>query len=141
MSRKNVEVVQRIWGIYLEGLRQGDPDAATAVFDQGLVAPESTYTPIRDVPGTRTYVGREGFSEFFREWTDDWTDWTVQVEEVIDAGDDRVVAIASQSGTGRGSGAAVEVRFGMVYTLSGGQVVDRFDCRVPEALEAAGRSE
>jgi ketosteroid isomerase-like protein len=65
----------------------------------------------------------------------------VVLEELIDAGDDRVVGVARQSGIGKGSGAAVEVRFGMIYTLEDGQVVDRRDCRVEEALEAGGPAE
>ncbi len=141
MSQENVEVVQRIWDLYMEGFERGDPRVATAVYDLGLVAPESTYTPIREVPGTRTYVGREGFVEFLRAWTDDWAALKMRLERVIDAGDDHVVAVVHQSAVGKGSGAAVEARFGIVYTLKGGQVIDRRDHWVSEALEAVGLSE
>jgi ketosteroid isomerase-like protein len=41
----------------------------------------------------------------------------------------------------RVDGAAVEARFGIVCTLKGGQVIDRQDHWVSEALEAVGLSE
>jgi ketosteroid isomerase-like protein len=141
MSQENVEIVRRIWDLYMEGFERGDPRAATAVYDEGLIAAESTYTPIRDIPGTRTYVGREGFVEFLRAWTADFAELRMRLERLIDAGEGLVVAVVHQSAMGKGSGAAVEARFGIVYTLSDGQVTDRQDYWVPEALEAVGLSE
>ena len=141
MSQENLEVIRRIWDIYVDGLARGDPGTATAAYEQGLVAPSSTYTPIREIPGTRTYVGPEGFVEFLRAWTADWVDLKMRLERIIDASDDRVVAVVHQSAVGKGSGAGVEVRFGIVYKLKGGQVIDRRDYRVPEALEAVGLAE
>jgi hypothetical protein len=41
-----------------------------------------------------------------------------------------------QSAIGKVSGAAVEVQFGIIYTLEHGQVIDRRDCQVAVALEA-----
>jgi ketosteroid isomerase-like protein len=142
MSEENVEVVRRIWDLYVAGLEQGDPNAWTAAFDQGLVAPESTITPAREIPGTQTYVGREGFLEFVRAWTAEFAELRMRLEKIIDAGDDRVVAVVHQSATGKGSGAAVELRFGIVYTLKDGQVIDRRHYLDPaEALEAVGLGE
>ena len=84
MSEENVEVVRRIWDLYVAGLEQGDPDAWTAAFDQGLIAPESTITPAREIPGTQTYVGREGFLEFVRAWTAEFAVYTLKDGQVID---------------------------------------------------------
>jgi ketosteroid isomerase-like protein len=140
MSAENVGVVQRIWDLYEEGIRKGDLSGATGAFDEGLIAPDSTFTPVSDMPGSRTYVGREGFVEFLLAWVAEWDEWSIELERVIDAGDDRVLAIAHQSAIGKGSGAAVEARVGMVYTLKDGQVVDRRDLWVDEAFEAVGLS-
>jgi ketosteroid isomerase-like protein len=53
-----------------------------------------------------------------------------------------LAAVVRQSARGRESGAAVELRFASVYTLKGGQVVDRENYLDPaEALEALGLSE
>jgi ketosteroid isomerase-like protein len=143
MSQENVEIVRRVWDLFMEGIDQADPAAGyDAAFDQGLLAPTSTFTPASEVPGSETYVGREGFAEFLRAWTDDFVDWRMWPEKIIDAGDDRVVAVVRQSAKGKGSGAAVELRFGVVYTLKGGQIIDRRHYLDPaEALEAVGLRE
>ena len=142
MSRENVEVVQRILRHWTEGVESGDIDGALqATFGEGLLTSDSTSTPVPDVPGEggRTYVGRDGLLEFIRAWTEDWTDWRIALEETIDAGDDRVVAVVLQSAIGKSSGAPVSFRFAMVFTLREGQVVDRRDYRDRnEALEAVG---
>ena len=144
MSEENVEVVRRAWRLFDKGLGQGKGmlEAGVALYDDGVLAPQSTFTPVREVPGSKTYVGREGFAEFFRAWTEEWDEWTAALEEAIDAPGKRVVAIVRQSATGRSSGVPVENRFWIVYMLEGGQVVSQvhFLDRA-EALEAAGLSE
>jgi ketosteroid isomerase-like protein len=128
--------------LVVEGFDQGNPAAGfDAACDQGLLAPTSTFTPASEVPGAETYVGREGFAEFLRAWTADFVDLMMWPEEIIDAGDDRVVAITRQSAKGRGSGAAVELRFASVNTLRDGQIVDRRHyLDTDETLEAVGLS-
>jgi ketosteroid isomerase-like protein len=139
MSQENVEIVRRAWDVFLEGLDQGN---LVAVFDQGIFAPRSTLTPPREIVGSRTYVGREGLVEWFYTWTEDFLDLNISVEEIIDAGGDRIVAVARQSARGKESGAAVEVQFAIVYTLKGGQVIDSQHYLHPDqALEAVGLSE
>jgi hypothetical protein len=39
-----------------------------------------------------------------RVWTEQFDDFSLQVERLIDAGDDRVVALIRQSATGKESG-------------------------------------
>jgi ketosteroid isomerase-like protein len=139
MSQENVEVVRRAWDVFLEGFDQGN---LAAVFDEGLFAPRSTLTPPREILGSRTFVGREGLAEWLYIWTEDFLDLKVWPEEIIDAGGDRVVAVARQSAKGKGSGAAVETQFAIVYTLRDGQVIDSQHYLHPaEALEAVGLSE
>jgi ketosteroid isomerase-like protein len=143
MSQENVEIVRRVWEVIGKGFDAGDPAAGlNAPFELGLFAATSTYTPAAEVPGSETYVGREGFAEFLRAWTDDFADFKMWPEKIIDAGNDRVVAVLRQSARGKGSGAAVELRFASVYTLNGGQVVDRKNYLDPvKAFEAVGLSE
>ena len=142
MSKENVELVQRVWDLVAEGFEKGDPAAAfDAAFDQGLLAPESIFTPALGVPGAESYVGREGFAEFLRTWTADFVDWRVWPEQIIDAGDDHVVVLTRQSATGKGSGATVELSFATVNTIKEGQIVDRRHyLDADEALAAARRS-
>jgi ketosteroid isomerase-like protein len=138
MSAENMAIVRRIWELYA----QGTPAAVAATYDEGLLAPDSTFTPAEEVPGKETYVGREGFMKFLRGWDAEFGEWSLQVEEIIDAGDDRVVVLLHQFGQGRTSGVPVEARFGTVYRLDGGQVIERRDYPDPtKAIEAAGLSE
>ena len=72
----------------------------------------------------------------------EFVDLKIWPEKIIDAGDDRVVAITRQSAKGRGSGAPVELQFASVNTLRDGQIVDRRHyLDAAEALEAVGLSE
>ena len=66
----------------------------------------------------------------------------IDLERVIDAGDDRVVAMFHQHATGHGSGATVDLHMALLYELENGRVVRmrNFNER-HEALEAAGLSE
>ena len=138
--RENVDVVRRIWELWATDASTGDPEAVSAPFDEGLIAADSTFTPVQDFPGAgHTYRGIAGLREFLESWSAEWADWRIVLEEAVDAGDDRVVAVIHLSGVGRSSRAPVEVRCGAVFELRGGQVVDRRDHPDPAAaFEAAG---
>ena len=143
MSQENVEIVQRAWDLFTERIDQDDPATASdAGFDQGLIAPTSTLTPAPEVPPYKTYVGREGYAEFLRAWLEDFVEWRIGLEKIIDAGDDRVVAVVRQSAKGKGSGASVELQFSIVITLKDCQIIDeRHYLDTREALEAVGLRE
>ena len=139
MSQDNVQIVQRIWDIYTRGLEQGDNGALAAPYEEGLVAVDSTVSPVSDIPGMKdVYAGVDGFAEFTRSWIQDWEGLTMRLVEAVDIGDDRVLAIVRQSANGKLSGAAVELDFGIVYTLEQGLVVDRKDYKLDDARKAAG---
>jgi ketosteroid isomerase-like protein len=139
MSEENVEVVRRMFEVFLSGLGRGDPGAP---FDQGLAAPDAEWRPIREFVGARSYIGRDGFVEFITMWTGGFETWTMQLEQVLDAGDDRVVALMHQSGIGKESGAPVEWKSGAVLELEDRRVTRvQVYLNTSEALEAAGLSE
>jgi ketosteroid isomerase-like protein len=140
MSQENVELVRRGIKEFKAGLARGDP---AVIFDSGIVAPGAEWIPDPKAPlGLRlVYRGREGFVEFMRTWTENW-DWSIDLERVIDAGDDRVVAMYHQHATGRASGATVEMHMALLYEFENGQVIRMRNFLDPaEALEAAGLSE
>ena len=139
MSEENLEIVRRSFEVFQAGLARGDPGAG---FDSGLVAPDAEWTvPPRTAGFGRVYRGREGFLEFMTTWTEDF-DWSIELERVIDAGNDRVVAICHQRATGKSSGVPVELHMGLVYELRDGRIIRMRSFLDPkEALEAAGLSE
>jgi len=62
--------------------------------------------------------------------------------ELVDADDDRVVAVVRQRGRLRGAGSWVELRLGIVCTLAEGLIQRMEVFATPdEALEAAGLRE
>jgi ketosteroid isomerase-like protein len=131
MSQENVEIVRRHMDAYLSG----DNEAALAAYD-----PEVQFdASLR--PEGRIYHGRNGVAEAMRVWSGTWEDWKVEVEEIIDAGD-QVLLVSRESGRGKGSGIEIDQQVFVVFTLRDGKIV-RWKGFVDRdrALEAAGLSE
>ena len=139
MTQENVKAVRRVFAEFQAGLADGNPAAA---FDAGMVASDAEWVLPAEAPGLRpVYKGREGFLEFIRTWTEDF-DWSIELDQVIDAGDGLVVLTMRQRATGKGSGVPVELQTGGLWTVRNGQVTRMETFFEPaEALEAAGLSE
>jgi ketosteroid isomerase-like protein len=146
MSQENVEVVRRASEVLLS-LGHGDPGAG---FDesvrQGIVASNLEWRAGPrggvGVAGLEDGVGRAGYVDFMRRWTEDFDDFGVETEEIIDADNDHVVVITRQYGTGKGSGMTVEIRTGAVLTLEAGRITRVALFLEPnDALEAVGLRE
>jgi ketosteroid isomerase-like protein len=86
--------------------------------------------------------GVEALRCYLEDWLDTFDDFSVVPEELLDVGDDRVIALLLNSGRAKLSGVETQVRYAVVYTLRGGKIVrgrEYFDRA--EALEAAGLQE
>ena len=139
VSTTNVEIVREVFEAFQAGMGRGDVGAA---FDTGRFVDDAEWVPAPEIPGPASYRGREGFVEFMRVWTEDFEHWSVELERMVDVGDDRVLLLAHQTGVGKGSGVPVELHFAQVYELSDGRIVRiRNHVHPAEALEAVGMSE
>ena len=120
-----------------------DVEAIAVEFDaDSFAAPDVELIPDRNMPGVESYRGMAGLLDFTRTWTEHFEDWSNEYERFIDASNDRVVALARQSGTGKGSSVPVEMRYGMVFELKDRRVVRlRIFMDPAEAFKAAGLSE
>ena len=78
--------------------------------------PEIEIVQPRHLPGARTYHGHDGLLESIGEWADEWDDFHMEVDRVIDAGRERVIAIVRHHGRGKTSGAPVEMSWVYVHT-------------------------
>jgi ketosteroid isomerase-like protein len=131
MSEENVEIVRRVYDAYLSG----HFDAALAMIDpevewDGSIRPEG-----------KIYRGHGGVIEALRTWTGTWEAFRLDVEEIIDAGD-QVIVVEQQSGRGKGSGLPVRQQNFSVFTLRDGRIIRVVFARNrDEALEAAGLKE
>jgi hypothetical protein len=67
----------------------------------------------RGWPEQQTYAGIEGAMQFNADWAEAWDDLEFEVEDYIDAGEERVVTIVHQRGRSKATGVPVEMRLGM----------------------------
>jgi ketosteroid isomerase-like protein len=76
---------------------------------------------VADVEG-RTYHGYDGIRQYFVDMHDAWIESEYEVEDLIDAGSDRVVALVRWRAAGRTSGIRVDAPLAAVYSFRGGRV-------------------
>jgi ketosteroid isomerase-like protein len=132
MSQENVEIVRRMY----EAFNRGDVDA----FLQRC-APEFEFRDLPQLPGSGVFVGRDGFRAWWSQLVDAFERLRFDPREFIDGGDHVVVAMHA-TGSGRGSGAKVEMQMSNVWTLGDGMVARLITYSDhAEALEAAGLGE
>jgi uncharacterized protein len=132
MSRENVEIVRRVYDAYLSG----NFEAALAMID-----PEVVWDASRAVPDGNVSRGHDGMVEALRTWTGTWEAFRIDVEEIIDAGD-QVLVVEQQSGRGKGSGVPLAQQNFSVFTIRDEKIVQVVVLRArEEALEAAGLRE
>ena len=131
MSQEDVEIVR---------------SALTALSDHGVDAlveflhPEINW---RAMEGALDDVGEMRGTEAARRYVEDWfetfDDFTTIPEELLDAGEDRVVGVLHVSGCAKLSGITTELRYAALYTLRDDKIarIREYGDR-EEALEAAG---
>ena len=128
MSQENVDLVGRSIGAF----NSGDWDESLEYMDEGIEWRAPFVVADQD-----TYVGRDGVRAFWTAWTDNFEGFRLEVEDLIDAGDD-VVVVARISGQGIASGAGVRSNpFAHVVGLRDGKILRwaMYDS-AQEALEA-----
>ena len=133
MSEANVEIVRRAYELFNEG-------GPEAVISAGIWSPEIVWdlSP-SEIPGLGVYRGHDEVRAFFDE---DWfEEWEVVLDQLVDHGD-QVIAVHHQRGLGASSGAAAELKQGIINTLHDGEIVRVEVYGDPaKALKAAGLRE
>jgi ketosteroid isomerase-like protein len=125
MSQENVEIVKRAYDAYI----RRDLDGSLENYDADV-----TFNP-NEEPAVRGHVAVRAHLE---RWEEPWEKYEVEVEELIDAGEQVVVTVRFK-GRGKGSGVEIEARSHQVFALRDGKIVrmDEYTHR-DDALEAAG---
>ncbi len=126
MSRENVEIVRRwVWAF------EHDTDTFLE-----LVHPDIEWAPFEE--NHTIFHGVEGAEQVRTGWLDAWAEHRIDIEEIIDAGDDLVVAM-HLVGRGKGSGVEADVRLYPHIKLRDGQAVYVYEHQDrAEALKAVG---
>jgi ketosteroid isomerase-like protein len=131
MSRENVEIVRRAAEEYNRA-------GVEALHD--FLHPDVEFTDDPRFPEAGVYRGREAVEAYFEEFLQQMAGHVLEVEEIVDAGDD-VVAVVRERARGTSSDAEVEWRAAFVWTMRGGTAVKgRAYLDPSEALEAVGLS-
>ena len=146
MSQENVEIVNRAQpsGVDMVQLFRGAtaPDLADIGID--VTAFESDFeVEFISAGGSMRPAshGPEALAEAWRDWLEAWESYYLEVEEVIDAGDQVVSLVRVRAQTTRDA-VAVEHRPAALWSVREGKIARvRFYLEREKALEAAGLRE
>ena len=111
MSRRNVEVVRRLYQAFNDGALDSMLEGAN---------PEVEFDASERLPDEGVIRGRDAYRRFFERTFETWAQFRVEVEELLDAGD-AVVALVRIAGVGKASQVAVEERTVHVIWLREGR--------------------
>jgi len=131
MSQENVELVRPLLAEWAEGNFWGGA---------GLMAPDVTF---RAAPPANFVA--HGLEEAARQMLDvlaHWSDYRIEAEELEDLGEDSVLVVGRQRGTGKLSGAEVDYPIFVVWKFRENEVIGVYlEGTRDAALEAAGLRE
>jgi ketosteroid isomerase-like protein len=132
MSQENVEVVRASYEAFI----RGDLEASLSAY-----AKDTEWDDTRVRPDGGVQQGREAVSNRARTWRGTFSEYSFELEDVLDAGE-HVVVVSRDRGLGKTSGVEVEHRWGLVVTVDGGRITRTVFYPSPEeALDAVGLSE
>jgi ketosteroid isomerase-like protein len=147
MSQEDVELVRRLLSPFEDGdvapiFREDAASAAMIAAMSSVYAADFECAFIRDDLGRATYSGLEGLRAGFLDWLSPWTSYRTQIEDVIDAGEGRVVVLTRDHACPQGAGAEAYFMGAPVWTVRDGKVARiEFYWNRAEGLAAAGLSE
>ena len=92
------------------------------------------------IPGLPDHVrGVDGYLRVMADWIDGWSDIRVQLEKVVDARPDRLVALVRFTGRGERSGLRIDQQALNVVEIRAGRVVSQdYWWNVDAGLRSAG---
>lgn len=132
MSQENVERIQAAH----DAFNEGDLDTTVEFFD-----PEAVWVTYLMELEAREFRGRAALLDMWRGLRNNYEDFRIDPQEIIDGGD-RMVVVVEARGIGPASGIAVHQRWAQLIFMRDGLIerVEPFPTR-DEALKAAGLSE
>ena len=134
MSQENVEIVRDAAAAF----NRGDLDAWLE-----YLADDIDYRAVEGAPDDRGPMhGKEAIRPYMQDWLGLFDDFRSEPVELIDAGEDKVIAVTRISGRAKLSGVETDLTYAAVYTIRDGKIARGREYWTKEqALEAAGLSE
>ena len=134
MSQENVEIVRA----EAAAASRGDLDAWLEYWTDDIDFRAAEGAPDDHGP----INGKDALRVFGQDWLDTFDEFKVEPVELIDAGDDNVIAVMRVSGRAKLSGVETDMTYAELSTLRDGKIArGRQYFTRDEALEAAGLSE
>jgi ketosteroid isomerase-like protein len=128
MSEESVAVVRGMW----EAFMRGDFENSLSAFDPDI---EWDGT---NLPDGAISHGLDAVVDHVTKWADMWETWEVELEDVIDAGEDQVVAFIRERGRTK-AGLELNERHSELYRVRNGKIAYRKGFSdADQALDAAG---
>jgi ketosteroid isomerase-like protein len=132
MSQKQVEVVRE----HIEAYRRQDVSVALSLMDAHAVLDMSR------VDGSDPSHGHDAIDEAVTRYVGAFEDYAYEVERLTDLGSGAILAVVTETGRGKGSGAPVNRSYAVLYTVIDGKIARITQFRSEQdALEAAGLRE
>lgn len=139
MSREAVEATRGLWESISRGGSVDALDGATMDVLMDSFHPDIEFREDPRFPEAGVYRGRDPVRGYLTQFAQQFDEFRFELEELLDAGDDRALALLNLRGRGKDSGAMFEARAGWIYTIQDGRTV-RIDAYLDrrEAMEAVG---
>jgi ketosteroid isomerase-like protein len=112
MSQENVEIVRRCFDAWMSG------DSASAL---PLLSADIEFD-VSTRPDGKVWHGPEGMRQAIAEWVGAWDEYTLETEDWLDAGGDRVVSLWREKGRAKQSGTPTAQEGATVFTLRDGLI-------------------
>jgi ketosteroid isomerase-like protein len=134
MSRENVEVVSVAYEAFGRGGLDRFMEHYTDDVDYRAVEGE--------IDDSGPIHGRDALRAYLQDWVDMFDGFRMELVELIDAGEDTVVALERFGGRAKLSGVETDQLVGDVFTIRDGKIASgREYATLEQALEAAGLRE
>jgi ketosteroid isomerase-like protein len=134
MSQENVEVVRDAAAAF----NRGDLDTWSEFWTDDI-----DYRAIEGAIDDRGPMhGKAAVRAYVQDWLDNFDNFRSEAVELLDAGEDTVIAVVRISGLAKLSGIQTDLTYAALYTIRDGKIAwgREYETR-QEALEAAGLSE
>jgi ketosteroid isomerase-like protein len=108
VAQRNVDLIEAGWRAYAEG----GIEATLEFFAEDCVCVD-----FPELPDAGEHHGRDGAREWYESFARSFGDLEIQPVDIIDGGEEVVVAVASITARGKGSGAEVATTAAWVYEV------------------------
>ena len=114
MSQENVEFVR----LGFEAYQQGNWDLVEENSHPDLLIVQPP-----EVPDAKTYRGPHAFADAAADWPSEWEDFQMELVELIDVDDERVISVTRHHGRGAESGIEMVFTVAYLHTLRDSKLI------------------